>query len=67
MKLYSRANLGEACYRMATKGGYILSFAKTIADEIPDLQWNEFRNAILNNGNGFCGYGEQAVRNAFGR
>jgi hypothetical protein len=67
MALYNRSNLGEACYRMATRGGYILSFAKTISCEIPDLKWEEFRTAILNNGNGFCGYGEQAVRNSFGR
>jgi hypothetical protein len=60
-------NLADACYRMATKGGYVLAFSTGIAASNPDLTWEQFRNVLLANGNGFCGYAEIVVRRAFER
>lgn len=65
--MYTRQNLAEACYRMGTRGGYVLAFSKLVAHYIPDLTWNEYRNVLLANGHGFCGYAEEVVRRAFGR
>jgi hypothetical protein len=66
-EMYNRQNLAEACYRMATRGGYVLAFSKRVAADMPDLTWNEYRNVLLANGHGFCGYAEVVVKNAFGR
>ena len=63
----TRNTLPEDCYRMATRGGYVLAFATRVAVSIPDLTWSELRNALKNNGYGFCGYAEEAVYNAFMR
>lgn len=66
----TRRELSNAAYRMATKGGYVLAFAKRVAHEIPDLSWQEFRNVLSNNGtcgDAFCGYAEIVVRRSFGR
>ena len=63
----TRKTLPEDCYRMATKGGYILAFATSVAVSIPDLSWAEFANALRNNGFGFCGYAEEVVQRAFQR
>lgn len=57
--------LPDDCYRMATKGGYVLAFSARVAAEMPDLTWERFRAALLANGHGFCGYAEIAVRRAF--
>lgn len=66
--MYNRQNLAEACYRMATKGGYVLAFSKRVAADIPDMTWNEYKNVyLLQNGHGFCGYAEIVVQRAFGR
>lgn len=66
MSYISRNTLGEAIFRMNRKGGYILAFSKSVAIDIPDLSWQEYRNAVVANGT-FCGYSDAAVRNAFGR
>lgn len=64
--MYNRKNLADAAFRMASKGGYIFSFVRQVRIDIPDMTWVELRNVILGNGYGnFCGYGEQAVINAF--
>lgn len=63
----NRQNLADSVYRMATRGGYVLAFSKRVAVDIPDLTWMEYRNVLLNNGHGFCGYAEIVVQRAFGR
>lgn len=63
----TRQTLANDCYRMATKGGYILAFSTRVAVSIPDLTWAEFAAALRNNGFGFCGYAEEVVRRAFER
>lgn len=61
----TKQDLPDACYRMATKGGYVLAFATRVAVSIPDLTWEHFRNVLLANGHGYCGYAEIVVRRAF--
>ena len=63
----TRTTLPEDCYRMATKGGYVLAFATRVAVAIPDLSWNELRRCLQANGFGFCGYAEEVVQRAFER
>ena len=63
----NRNTLADDCYRMATKGGYVLAFATRVAASIADLTWEQFRIVLLSNGHGFCGYPEIAVRRAFER
>lgn len=63
--MMNRKNLAECVYRMATKGGYVLAFSRRVAADIPDLNWNEYRNVLLNNGHGFCGYAEEVVKRNF--
>lgn len=63
--MYNMQNLPEACYRMATKGGYVLAFSKRVAADMPELTWQQFRNVLLANGHGFCGYAEIVVKRAF--
>jgi hypothetical protein len=62
----TRQTLSNDIFRMNARGGYILAFSKAVAVAIPDLTWGEYRNALVMNGT-FCGYADQAVRNAFGR
>lgn len=63
----TRQTLADACYRMATKGGYVLAFSTSVAASIPDLTWDQYRLVLLANGNGFCGYAESVVHRAFER
>lgn len=63
----TRKTLADDCYRMATKGGYVLAFATCVAAEIADLTWEQFRLVLLANGHGFCGYAESVVQRAFER
>lgn len=63
--MYNMQNLPEACYRMATKGGYVLAFSTRVGADMPELTWNQFRNVLLANGHGFCGYAEIVVQRAF--
>lgn len=58
-------DLNDQCYRMSIKGGYVLAFATAISAKNPGLDWQSFRNALLNNGHGFCGYAESAIKHAF--
>lgn len=62
----NRNTLADSIYRMNARGGYILAFSKSVAAEIPDLTWGEYRNALTANGT-FCGYADEVVRRAFGR
>jgi hypothetical protein len=50
---------------MATRGGYVLAFSTRMAAQHQELTWEQFRNVLLANGHGFCGYAESAVRRAF--
>jgi hypothetical protein len=50
---------------MATKGGYVLAFSKRVAADMPELTWQQYRNVLLANGHGFCGYAEIVVKRAF--
>jgi hypothetical protein len=63
----TKQTLPNDCYRMATRGGYVLAFATRVAVAIPDLTWPQFRNVLLANGHGFCGYAEVVVQRAFER
>lgn len=57
--------LADACFHMATHGGYVLAFASRIAVANPSLTWAQFRSVLLANGHAYCGYPEIAVRRAF--
>lgn len=63
--MYNMQNLPAACYRMATKGGYVLAFSARVAADMPELTWAQYRNVLLANGHGFCGYAEEVVKNNF--
>jgi hypothetical protein len=65
-KPMTRMTLSEDIFQMNRRGGYILAFSRSVAAEIPDLSWNEYRNALVMNGT-FCGYADSVVRKAFGR
>lgn len=58
-------SLAEACYRMGTSGGYVLAFSRRVPTLYPGITWATYRNTLLANGHGFCGYAESAVRRAF--
>jgi hypothetical protein len=63
----TRQTLADACYRMATHGGYVLAFSTSVAASNPNLTWDQYRLVLLSNGHGFCGYAESVVRRAFER
>jgi hypothetical protein len=65
--MYNLQNLPAAVCSMARHGGYVLAFSKRVATDMPELTWTQYRNVLLANGHGFCGYAESVVRNAFGR
>lgn len=65
--MITRKTLPDDCYRMATKGGYVLEFSTHVAATIKDLTWEQFRAVLLANGHGFCGYAETVVKRAFER
>lgn len=62
---FNSRDLAEQCYRMATRGGYVLAFATAIGRDNPDLSWPQFSAILQANGHGFCGHAESAVRRAF--
>lgn len=64
--MFTLDNLNDQIFRMNARGGYILAFSKAVAIALPELTWTEYSRRLRANGT-FCGYGDQAVRNAFGR
>ncbi len=61
----TKQQLPQACYEMATRGGYVLAFSTRIAASMPDLTWEQFSRTLRGNGHGFCGYAEVVVKRAF--